>query len=259
MLVLLAQISDPHIGATWSDADPERGLAATVDAVAALTPAVDGILLSGDLADGGSQPQYQRLRELLAPLTAPLYPLAGNHDDRARLRAAFGLPGSGDEPIQYTANVGGLRLVVLDSQRPGHDGGELGSERLRWLEGELASAPRTPTLVALHHPPILIAVPAFDRIGLPTRDVGALAELVAAHAQVRALVCGHVHRPIAGQLAGRPVLCAPSTFIAAALSIGAQELTFLHRPPGYALHVLTDGELISHVEYVAVGEGWVRR
>ncbi len=54
----------------------------------------------------------------MAPLDAPLYVLAGNHDDRRALHRHFGVPGADGEPVQYAVDLGALRLVVLDSTRP---------------------------------------------------------------------------------------------------------------------------------------------
>ena len=76
------------------------------------------MLISGDLADHGADVEYERARELLEPLDAPLYVLPGNHDDRLALRRHFEVPAGSAEPVQYVAELGPLRLVALDSTRP---------------------------------------------------------------------------------------------------------------------------------------------
>src|SRR5919204_4386457 len=116
---LLVQLSDPHIGATWADADPVAGLTAAVEAVRRLPDAPDAVLVSGDLADHAADEEYEIVRELLARLGAPVYALPGNHDDRDTLRRHFGLPAPPGAPVQYAVDLGPMRLVVLDSQRPG--------------------------------------------------------------------------------------------------------------------------------------------
>src|SRR3954447_10007197 len=142
-------------------------------AAGALEP--DAVLVSGDLAEHASDEEYAVVREQLAALRAPVHVLPGNHDDREALRRAFDdLPGTGGEPIQYAADLGALRLVVLDSTRPGQDAGELDATRLAWLEEALADAPDVATIVALHHPPLLTGVPAMDDMGLPAGDRAAL-------------------------------------------------------------------------------------
>src|SRR4051794_9050743 len=166
MPFLIVQLSDPHIGAAWADSDPVAGLAAAVAAVRALNPQPDAVLVTGDLADAGADGEYERVRELLAPLNAPTYVLPGNHDDRATLRRRFALPGSGAEPVCYAVDLGPVRLVVLDSTIPGEDPGALDDARLAWLESTLAAAPEQPALIAMHHPPLLTGVPAGGEIGL---------------------------------------------------------------------------------------------
>src|SRR5690349_8592971 len=115
---LIVQLSDPHIGADWADGDPVAALAAAVDCVRAMRPQPDAVLVTGDLADRGSDLEYKQVREVLAPLGAPTFPLPGNHDDRGALRHDFGLPGTGGEPVHYSVDLGPLRLVVLDSTLP---------------------------------------------------------------------------------------------------------------------------------------------
>jgi 3',5'-cyclic-AMP phosphodiesterase len=247
---LLAQLSDPHIGATWADGDSVARLAAAVQSVRALQPQPDAVLVTGDLADHATDDEYEQVRELLAPLGAPLYVLPGNHDDRRALHRHFGVPGGAGDPVQYSAELGPVRLVVLDSTRPGEAAGALDAGRLDWLDAELAAAPRLPALLAMHHPPLLTGVPAWDEIGLPAADRRALGRVLDRHPQVRLLVAGHVHRLIAGNLAGRSVLTVPSTYVQARLQIGSHELELADEPAGFALHAFLDGELVSHVQPV---------
>lgn len=247
-MTLLVQLSDPHIGATWGDHDPEARLAAAVESVAALRPAPDAVLVSGDLADHATDAEYERVRELLAPLDPPVFVLAGNHDDRDAVRRHFGIPGAGGAPVQYSASDGRLRLVAVDSTCPGQDGGRLDAPRLEWLDAELSAATEVPTLLAMHHPPLVTGLPALDASGIPADDRLALAQILARHRQVRRVVAGHVHRPVVGELGGCPVLVAPSTYLQARLDLTATELGFSAEPPGFAMHALIDRVLISHVQ-----------
>ena len=246
---LLAHLSDPHIGATWAAADPVAGLAAAVAAIRARWRP-DAVLVSGDLADHATDPEYERARELLAPLQAPLYVLPGNHDDRSALRRHFDVPGEGGEPVQYAVDLGPLRLVVLDTTRPGEDPGALDAELLGRLDSELSAAPEQPTLLAMHHPPVVTGIAAWDEVGLPAADQMALGGVVRRHPQVRRLVAGHVHRTITADLAGRPVLTVPSTYVQMRLTFGSDELELSDDPAGFALHAVLDGRLSSHLQPV---------
>jgi Icc protein len=252
---LLAQLSDPHIGADWGDGDPVARFAAAVETVRAMRAPPHAVLVSGDLAEHATDAEYEQVKELLGRLEAPLYVLPGNHDDRRQLHRHFGVPGAGGEPVQYAVDLGAFRLVVLDTTRPGEDPGALDAARLEWLDAELAAAPELPTLVAMHHPPVVTGVPAWDELGLPAADRSALAAVISRHCQVRRLVAGHVHRVITGDLAGRPVLTVPSTLIQARLNIGSHEIELVREPAGFALHAMVDGELVSHVQPVYPAEG----
>jgi 3',5'-cyclic-AMP phosphodiesterase len=248
---LLVQLSDPHIGAEWmTDADPVAGLAAAVESVRSMRPQPDAVLVSGDLTDHATDAEYEQVRELLAPLRAPLYVLPGNHDDRHTLQRHFGGPGADGDPVQYSVDLGPLRLVVIDTTRPGEDPGALDAERLGWLDAELAAEPERLTLLAMHHPPLVTGVPAWDELGLPAADRRALGEVLERHRQVRRVVAGHVHRTITAELAGRAVLTVPSTFVQMRLNFVSEEYELVNEPAGYAVHAVLDGELVSHIQPV---------
>jgi 3',5'-cyclic-AMP phosphodiesterase len=247
---LLVQLSDPHVGADWGHGDPVAKLAAVVEAARDLVSKPDAVLISGDLAEHAADAEYEQVRELAGRLEAPLYVLPGNHDDRLALRRHFDLPGTDAEPVQYAADLGPLRLVVLDSICPGEERGELDADRLAWLEETLAADPDTPTLLALHHPPLLTGIPFFDAINLSVAERRALGEVVEAHSQVRRVVAGHVHRTVYAELGGRTVLAAPSTYVQARLDFRPEEIVLSDDPPGFAVHALLDGELYSHVQPV---------
>jgi len=252
---LVAQLTDPHIGGEWGFSDPAARLAAVVESIGRLNREPDAVLITGDLTNSGADADYAVVRELLAPLRSPLYVAAGNHDDRATLRRHFdvpcdGLPVDAGAQIRYAVDLGPLRLLVLDTTRPGKDAGELGADQLRWLDTQLGAAPTAPTLVAMHHPPLAVGVADWDAIGLAAADRDALGELIARHPQVRRVVAGHLHQTIAGDLGGRAVLAVPSTYVQAKLDLGTDKIQLTDEAPGFAVHVLVDGELISHVQTV---------
>jgi 3',5'-cyclic AMP phosphodiesterase CpdA len=231
--VILAQLSDPHVRLPPEDEGSGEGLAAAVHAVLALEPHPDAVIVTGDLADGALEAEYERVRELLAPLPMPVHLLPGNHDDPAAV--------GGD----YAVRVGALRLVVCDSTIAGRDDGELD---LEWLAAELAREPDTPTIVAMHHPPILTGIGGLDAIGLTNRE--ALAGLLERSPQVERVIAGHVHRGAFGVAGGCGVVACPSTNLQAKLEIGAEGFTVVREPPAFAVHALLDGGLVSHLQPV---------
>jgi 3',5'-cyclic AMP phosphodiesterase CpdA len=246
----VAQVSDPHIGGEWGGTDPVAGLTTVLDAVRALPDHPDVLLVTGDLVDNGTDEEYALVQQLLSAVPAPVYVLPGNHDRREGLRARFGLPGEASAPVQYTADLGPLRLVALDTTIPGRAAGELDSERLGWLDAELARAPEQPTLLAMHHPPALTGIAPWDEIGLATSSRAALEEMVAHHPQVQRVVAGHIHQPLVATLGGRPVLTTPSTYVQARADFSDPDLQLGPGPSGFAVHALVGTGISSYVHIV---------
>jgi Icc protein len=211
------------------------------------------VLLSGDLADDPSDAAYEQAHELLAPLGVPIHAIPGNHDGRALLRAHF-LPGDAptDAPVQFAVSCGALRLVGCDTTLAGSDGGAMGDAERDWLEQTLGEDRETPTLLAIHHPPVLTGIRLMDEIALDANDRAALETLLRSHPQVHAVTCGHVHTTMTTSFAGRPLLICPSTNSAICLDMRPlQRVPFsVSQPLGFAVHTLVDGRLVSHVQAV---------
>ncbi|HEY3764311.1 MAG TPA: phosphodiesterase [Gaiellales bacterium] len=252
--VLLAQLSDLHAGIAGRDRDPIERLTAVVAAVAALDPAPVAVVVTGDLTQNGRPAEYERVRELLAPLRMPVHVLPGNHDDRDALRAAL-VPAAADAMpgyVQYTARAGRLRLLVCDTVVPGHDGGRMCDERLGWLDAQLAADRSTPTVVAMHHPPLVTGIEAMDAIGLDAATRTALADMLDRAPNVRRVVAGHVHRTMLATCGDRPVFTCPSTDLAIGLDLApGADLAIHAEPAAFALHLDVAGGMTTHVQPVA--------
>jgi Icc protein len=246
----IVQLTDPHVGADWSR-DPGSALAMAVAAVRRTLPAApDAVLVTGDIASTPADAEYEQARAVLDGLGAPLYVLAGNHDDRDALRRHFEVPDAGGGSLSYAANLGPVRLVALDTTRPGQAGGQLDGARLSWLDRVLGADQATITLLAMHHPPMVTGIRTMDSITIPPGERQALAEIVSRHRQVRLIAAGHVHRAILGNLSGTPVLAIPSTDVQLALDFDSDEMRFEPGPASFAIHVLAEGKLVSHIQPV---------
>ena len=249
--MLIAQITDTHI-------KPEGTLAyGRVDTAPYLARAVDHLLALKPRPDGGRPDEYRRLRDLLAPLSMPVYLIPGNHDDRDAMVAAFPdhayLP-RGGRFIQYVVENYPVRLVALDTLVPGRVGGLLCSERLGWLAARLAEAPARPTLIFMHHPPFATGIARMDEHGLA--NAAELAEVVGRHRHVQRIVCGHLHRPIQALVGGTLATTAPSTAHQVALDLEDEPLSFTMEPPACQLHVWSpETGLITHTSYIGQFDG----
>jgi 3',5'-cyclic-AMP phosphodiesterase len=250
----LVQLSDLHLRAGDEGRGPAERLRRVVERVAALQPQPGAVLLSGDLVDEPSHTAYEQVRELLAPLGLPIHAIPGNHDGRDLLRAHFAGEGAdgANAPVHFAMRCGALRVVGCDTTYAGTDGGAMGAAELDWLEQTLAEAPRAPTLLAMHHPPVLTGIRLMDGIALAGADRVALETLLRGHPQVQAITCGHVHTTMTTSFAGRPLLVCPSTNSLIRLDLSAREKVpfSVSRSLGFAVHALVDGRVVSHVQPV---------
>jgi 3',5'-cyclic AMP phosphodiesterase CpdA len=241
----LAQISDTHVRA-------DDGGVAAAQLKRAMAQAhayrADAIVLTGDLVNDERADEYEVLAEAIADPPAPLYLMPGNHDDRALLRSAFPahayLPREG--PLSFVIDDFPVRIVMLDDVVPGETHGLLRREGADWLDEALSNAPAKPTIVALHHPPLLTHDLLFDKIGL--LDAGLFSSVIARHHQVALVICGHHHRVAVGRIAHAPAIVAPSTSWTYGLAMepGQEIAPRTAEQPGWMLHVFADGNSVSH-------------
>ncbi|WP_088345110.1 MULTISPECIES: phosphodiesterase [Rhodomicrobium] len=256
----IAQLTDTHIRpkghVAYGLVDTAAFLARAVDFIARSALPIDAVIVTGDLTDFGTAEEYAHFLELIAPLAVPVLPLPGNHDERAAMALAlahmapFGQT-QGDD-LSYAADLGPLRLIMLDATVPGAPHGAVLPVHLAWLEGVLASAPDRPALLALHHPPFLTGIRHMDVQNC--QGASELEALLMRWPNVLAVVCGHVHRSVHTSLAGRGASIAPSPAHAVTLDLAPHAPPSFHlEPPGFHLHCWQateggpHGRLVTHL------------
>lgn len=91
--MIIAQLSDfharPHGRPAYGIIDTNAAIGHAVDAVLAMQPQPDCVLVTGDLTDCGLAEEYTIVREQLARLPMPVYVVPGNHDRRENFVAAL--------------------------------------------------------------------------------------------------------------------------------------------------------------------------
>jgi 3',5'-cyclic AMP phosphodiesterase CpdA len=251
--MLIAQISDTHIKTdgrlAYGVVDTAAMLQQCVHHLMNVGPRPDVVLVTGDLVDFGKPAEYELLKRLLAPIDVPLFMLMGNHDERSALRQAFSGPGfehldAPGEFVQYAVDLGGLRLVALDTVVAGQGGGRMCEARLTWLEQQLGQD-SAPTIVAMHHPPFETGIAHMDIQGLDGRE--AFTEVIARHPHVERVLCGHLHRSIQCRVAHTVAQTCPGPAHQVALDLRADGPDcFIMEPPGYLLHWWNGRTLVTH-------------
>lgn len=262
MPVHFAQLSDTHVVADDSDevlyVDNNGQAAAAVAAIASESTPVSAVLATGDLTQWGTDAEYDKLAELLAPIEVPILPIPGNHDKRAGLRRCFPdhpWPSptlSSEDHLSWVVEVEGVRIVGLDTTIPGDPGAAFDEEREEWLRNVLSASRPGPTLLAMHHPPFVTGIDWMDASGFIGLDrfVAVIAE-----ASVDRIICGHLHRPMSSMVAGVSAEVGISTAVHVALDLTPQgPVRIIRDPIGYRIFRVDGDAIVGHTRYVATAE-----
>jgi Icc protein len=250
--VRVTQFTDLHLlgepGARLRGFDTEATFLTVLDAARRDCARADLLLLTGDLAEHGEPAAYTRLH---AHLDAQQFAddrivaLPGNHDDPAALASVF--DGTGAARVAARA-LGGWEVLLLDSSVPGRSGGHLDATQFDWLDARLARAAKRHALVVLHHPPLSIGSAWLDAIALDNGPE--LRGLLDAHANVRGVLCGHVHQAFERRRHGVRYFATPSTCVQ--FVPGRARIEIDATDPGWrTLELHADGRIRTRVRRVA--------
>ncbi|MEY2927540.1 MAG: hypothetical protein RL367_2017, partial [Pseudomonadota bacterium] len=214
----------------------------------------DLLLATGDLVDQGDAESYARVAESLSACAFPVHLCVGNHDDRANFRSQFPNVPDAFGFIQYAVDYPGLRVVVIDTLEEGRHAGAFCAVRAAWLRAKLAEAPGTPTLIAMHHPPVEVGI---EWMNTDNEEpwVARFAATIDGAPQVKAIVCGHVHRPIVTTWRGKSVAVCASSAPQVALNLCPidpdnpdNRAMIVDEPPACAFHRWNGRDLITHFD-----------
>lgn len=136
----IVQLADlPTLG---GDEKGDQKLRQIIDEINIINPTL--VLLTGDIAYGGSWDQYQRLTTMLGLFDAPVIAAPGNHE----YEGWSGYLTSFGSPYHYE-DVLGFRIISLNSA---HGRDQITLSQYRWLESALSSAGNKIPIIQLHHP-----------------------------------------------------------------------------------------------------------
>lgn len=258
--MIIAQMTDIHIGFE-PDAKPEelnrQRFRATLDRLLKQPNVPDMLVCSGDITDRGDADSFAKTAELLQGLPFPVHMMVGNHDSREGLLAAFPHTLHEGGFIHTAFMADGLLVVLLDTLEPGRHGGAFCTARRDWLRAKLEAHRAVPTVIFMHHPPVVSGIAWMD----PRADEEWIVNLAAAldgMDQVQAIHCGHLHRPIQTSFCGIPLSVTPS--VAPLVSLDLRPISgdtpdaralITTEPPTYALHYWDGTRLVSHYEKVS--------
>ncbi|MEI7760243.1 MAG: metallophosphoesterase [Thermoleophilia bacterium] len=206
---------------------------------------VDHLVVTGDHTHDELPETYAAVRDILHPWHDRLWQVPGNHDDRATLRSAFAdrIPGVGAERVTFSFSTDAWLFLGLDTQVPGHVGGQMDAAQIAWIDDQLALHEPEGVVLFLHHPPVLLGSAWLDPIGLQGREL--LQERLVEDRRIRLVCCGHVHHESTHQVGSATVVTTPST----GLQFGpdGEKTTLVSAPPGYRVIELENGHVSTRV------------
>lgn len=246
-------LTDTHLVASGGDlygTNPKARMQQAVAHICAHHADASALMLTGDLTHLGHAEAYAHVKECLAPLPMPVYPILGNHDNRQNFRACFpGIEDDGNGFIQYTRMLDGYLGIFLDTHEPGAHWGSFCDQRAEWLKAQLDSS-NGPVLLFMHHPFFPVGIATMDSIAL--RDAAPFLQAIQGHeTRIRHLFFGHIHRPICGSANGIPFSTLRGTNHQVSLVLGGaatDDIVGSHEPPQYGIVLLAPERVVIHTE-----------
>lgn len=248
-VVRLAQLTDCHILANAQDClkgmNTRASFEAVCDSLMNHHADIDLLLATGDLSQDASPASYRYLAQRFDALRRPLFWLPGNHDDTE----AMGTQLRGEWIFAHKQLLAGNWLIVLlDSTVAGETGGRLADTQLEFLEACLQANANRHALVCLHHQPLAAGSEWLDRLGLAKSE--RFGEILRSHANVRAVLWGHVHQQTHQRIDGIEWISTPSTCVQ--FKPGSKTFALDDLAPGYRLIELhADGSMVTEVKRLA--------
>lgn len=257
---VIAHLSDPHLiaggGLLAGHIDTEAQLRKALARVEGSGERIDALVISGDLADSGDPAAYALLKEIVEPvverLGCALVLTGGNHDERLPMaRTLYGA--DTDAPQDTVTDVGGLRLIAMDSAVPGYHHGGFSDDQYAWLATELAQPTEHGTILVIHHAPIIYRSPVMQLL-----DFDAVDRLRDAldGSDVRAVLSGHLHVTSFGTIGAVPVFVAGGVSYVDDLGAPREQLMGVDGPQSWNLIEVHADQVVGSVVPLEQHETW---
>lgn len=249
-MTLAIQLTDTHIlppgKVLYNQIDTALHLRETVKQINRMRPRPDVLIVTGDVAERGDKASYLHFLELTAPLKMPVYVVPGNHDRPQTMAEVF--EGTTCFPVtdvtyQYAVEDLPFRILGINSRRDGSELPEFDEKRSFWLRHQLELSDK-PTLIALHHPPMVTGIEFIDMGG--SEWFQEFRSILADHEQVKLVICGHCHTDLSGRVGRVPVYMAPANSHRLIANRGIDSApSSIIAPTAPTLHHFIDGEFLS--------------
>lgn len=169
-------------------------------------PDIDFMLFTGDISQTGNKQSYNIFQNIIQQYDCPVYCIPGNHDSPELLQDV--IPDCPHDTINIIP-FDAYSLVLISSRVEGQNHGRVSHQCLQQLKEHLNNHQDQFTIVAVHHPPVLINSKWLDDLGL--QNGNELLQTINTCSHNTLILSGHVHQEVdylQGQLR---VLTTPST------------------------------------------------
>ncbi|MGA9573160.1 MAG: hypothetical protein WBS20_04340, partial [Lysobacterales bacterium] len=148
-----------------------------------------------------------------------------------------------DKTYQYAVEDLPFRILALNSHCDGTELPDFDAHKLAWLKYQLGKSDK-PVLLAVHHPPMTTGIELIDMGGAEWYK--GMRSVIAAHSQVRLVICGHCHTDLSGRIGQVPVYMAPANShqLIATRGLKVAPAT-VNKPGAPTLHQFIDGNFLS--------------
>lgn len=238
----ILHLSDPHLfadeSATLLGVNTHESLQAVLNDIENREIVPDLIVVTGDISQDYTPESYRNFTKYLARFEAPVFSLAGNHDERPKLKQFLSNSQFSTAEQLITEH---WQLIMLNSNLPGKVHGHIDQDELAWLESCLKENSDLPTLIFTHHHPVPVGSTWLDKIGIDNGQP--LIDLLSAHNQVKMCAFGHVHQSTCVEYKEVDYRSVPSTCVQ--FKKHSADFSASQEKPGYNLYHCDENGLIT--------------
>jgi len=247
--LVIAQVSDPHIGATdlpnvHTGINVRQQFLKVLNVLA--KKPLDLLILSGDLAEEhGEIEAYQWLKQTLAQFPFPYLVMAGNHDRVDTMAEVFNISPSDitDGMLYFSRTLKGWHLLFLDSSSY-----RIPQSQMTWLQEQLARIINEPVLLFIHHPPVLCGCRFLDE-SYSLKNMDEVWPILTQLSAIQAIFCGHYHTERSITREGQQVYLTPSTMLQ--INPDTPDFQIVHTVPGWRIMTCQDKQVYTYVEFLS--------
>jgi Icc protein len=258
----VTQFSDTHFRVNpdgESRSTDDTWDAVFADAFDAARPLPDLVVITGDIANDGTEAEYKKIAGHFARIPVHAVVCPGNHDRQVPFDAILPRPGVSNA---RTMRVENWLFLFADSNADGRerrpDGslvdredrtmahGRFGDPELAWMAETVAGSDADHAFVWTHHPP---GVVGFFKSEVHDAEFERLIDMAPA---IRGVGAGHTHTNTVVECAGRPIHQCPSLWV----NLDTKDYTTL--PPGYRTYEFSEDGSITSEAHLVGEERWPR-